>query len=112
MAYVANLRRSGIAVHGPAAGFDPELLIVAPGWTGASDSALPAAVPWADLREDKIINPAPGVWPIFGPLGHTAGPGSSGYGPGSKNSAGCTKNQPRLSPIRGQLVVLRPTAIG
>ncbi len=30
----------------------------------------------ADLREDKMINPAPGVWPMFSPLGPTAGPGS------------------------------------
>ncbi len=44
---------------------------------------------WADLREDKMINPASG-WPIFGPLGPTAGFGSPGNGPGSKNSAGCT----------------------
>ncbi len=68
---------------------------------------------WADLREDKIINPAPGFWPIFGPLGPTAGPGSPGNGPGSKNSAGCTKNQPRrpiLSPIRRRFVFLGPTA--
>ncbi len=43
---------------------------------------------WADLREDKMINPAPGFWRIFGPLGPTAGPGSPGNGPGSKNSAG------------------------
>ena len=28
---------------------------------------------WADLREDDMINPAPGFWPIFGPLGPTAG---------------------------------------
>ena len=42
-----------------------------------------------------MINPAPGFWPIFGPLGPTAGPGSPGNGPGSNNSAGCTKNQPR-----------------
>ena len=56
-----------------------------------------------DLREDKMINPAPGFWPIFGPLGPTAGPGSPGHGPGSKHNAGCTNNQPRrpiLSPIR------------
>ena len=42
-----------------------------------------------------MINPAPGFWPIFGPLGPTAGPGSPGNGPGSKNSAGCTTNQTR-----------------
>ncbi len=50
-----------------------------------------------------MINPAPGFWPIFGPLGPAAGPGSPRNGPGSKNSAGCTKHQPRrpiLSPIR------------
>ncbi len=38
---------------------------------------------WEDLREDKMINPAPGIWQIFGPL-PTAGPGSPGNGPGSK----------------------------
>ncbi len=44
----------------------------------------PAALPWfwADLNEDKMINPAPGFWPIFDPLGPTAGPGSSGNGLG------------------------------
>ena len=59
---------------------------------------------WVDLKDDKMINPAPGCWPIFGPLGPTAGPGSLGTGSGSKNSAGCTKDQPRgplLGPIRG-----------
>ncbi len=50
---------------------------------------------WADRREDKMINPASGFWPIFGPLGRTAGPGSPGNGSGSKKSAGCTKHQPR-----------------
>ncbi len=39
---------------------------------------------WADLREDKMINPAPDFWPIFGPLGPTAGPGSLGTGIGSQ----------------------------
>ncbi len=69
-----------------------------------------AAKDWADLREDNMIHPAPDFWPMLGPLG---GPGSPGNGPGSKNSAGCTKNQPRrpnLSPIRGQIVFLGPTA--
>ncbi len=64
---------------------------------------------WADLREDTTINPAPGSWPIFGPLEPTAGPGSPGNGPG----AGCTKNQPRrpiLRPIRGHFVFLGPSA--
>ena len=46
-------------------------------------------------REDTMKNPAPGFWTIFGPLGPPAGPGSLGNRPGSKNSAGCTKNQPR-----------------
>ncbi len=46
-------------------------------------------VDWADLREDEIINPAPGVWQIFGPPAPTAGPGNPGNGPGSKNSASC-----------------------
>ena len=35
---------------------------------------------WADLREDKMINPAPGFWLIFGPLG----PGRAGNSPGSQ----------------------------
>jgi hypothetical protein len=50
-----------------------------------------------------MINPAPGFWSISDPWG----PGSPGNGPGSKNSAGCTKNQPRrpmISPIRGHFV--------
>ncbi len=54
-----------------------------------------------------MINPAPGSWPIFSPLGPTAGPGRSGNGPGTKSSAGCTNNQPRRpiqSPIRGHFV--------
>ncbi len=54
-----------------------------------------------------MINLALGVWQIFGPLGPTAGPGSPGNGSGSKNSAGCAKNQPRrpiMSPIRGHFV--------
>ncbi len=37
---------------------------------------------WADLREDKIINPAPGFWTMFGSSRPAAGPGSSGNGPG------------------------------
>ncbi len=32
---------------------------------------------WAGLREDKMINPAPGFWPILGPLGPTAGTAKS-----------------------------------
>jgi hypothetical protein len=62
-----------------------------------------------------MLNPAPGFWPIFGPLGPTAGPGSFGNGPGSKHSAGCTENQPwrsSLSPIREHFVFLGPTAEG
>ncbi len=54
-----------------------------------------------------MITPAPGFWPIFGPPGPTAGPGSHGNGPGSKNSAGCTKSQPRrpiIGPSRGYFV--------
>ena len=38
---------------------------------------------WANLRENKMINPA--------------GPGSPGNGPGSKNSAGCATNQFRVT---------------
>ncbi len=59
-----------------------------------------------------MINPAPGFWQSFGPLGPMVGPGSPGNGPGSKNSAGCAKNQPRrpiLSPIRGHFVFSGPT---
>ena len=77
---------------------------------------------WADLREDKLINEkredeiiklAPGFRPIFGPSGPTAGPGSHGTGSGSKDSAGCTKNQPRrpvLRPVRGYFVFVVPAA--
>ncbi len=60
-----------------------------------------------------MINAAPGFWPIFGPLGPTAGRGCLGTGSDSKHDAGCTKNQPRnpiLSPIRGHFVFLGPTA--
>ncbi len=59
---------------------------------------------WADPREDEVINPAPGFWVPVGPLGPTAGPGSLGTSSGSKNSAACAKNQPRmpmLRPVRG-----------
>ncbi len=54
-----------------------------------------------------MINPAPDFWPIFDPLGPTAGPGILGTGFGSKNIAGCTKNQVRRSvirPVRGYFV--------
>ncbi len=64
----------------------------------------------ADLREDKIIDPAPGFWPMLGPLGPTAGPGSLGTG---SSSATCTTSQPWkpiISPIRGHFVFLGPTA--
>ena len=67
---------------------------------------------WADLREDKMIDPAPGFWPIFGPLGPTAGPESPGNGPGSTKNAGCAKIQPRrpiISRIIGHFVFLKPT---
>ena len=40
----------------------------------------------ADLREDKMINPAPDFVQMFGPLGPTAGPGSPGKGPGSSGN--------------------------
>jgi hypothetical protein len=78
-----------------------------------SDGTLLKWLDWADLREDKMINPAPGFWPILGPLGPTASPGSHGIGHGLKNSADYTKNQPRipiLSPIRWHRVFLGPTA--
>ncbi len=68
---------------------------------------------WADLGEDSMINPAPGFWPIFGPLGPTAGPGSPGKGTGLENSAVCATNQPRKPiprPVRGYFVFLVPAA--
>ncbi len=68
---------------------------------------------WGDLREGKMINPAPGFWPIFGLLGPTAGPGSLGTGSGATNRAGRAKIQPRrplLSPIRGHFVFVGPIA--
>jgi hypothetical protein len=68
---------------------------------------------WTDRREDKMINLASGLWPIFGPLRPPAGHGRPGNGPGSKNSAGNTQSQPRkpiISPIRGHFVFLGPTA--
>ncbi len=49
---------------------------------------------WAELREDKMINPAPGFRPIFGPLGPTAGPGSLGTGSGST----IVQVAPKISP--------------
>ncbi len=67
----------------------------------------------ADLREDKMINPAPVFWLSFGPLGPTPGPGSPGNGPCSKNNAGCTKNQTRRSiqsPVRAYFVLIVPAA--
>ncbi len=83
------------------------LVIAATGLQRRSRALVPG--PGAEPRENQLINPAPGFWPIFGPLGPTAGPGSPGKGPGSKNSAGCTTNQPRRripSPIRGHFVFL------
>ncbi len=74
---------------------------------------LPAPFPAADLRGGRLIDPAPFLRLIFGPSGTTAGPGSHGNGPGSTNSAGCTKNQPPrpvLSPTCGHFVFLVPTA--
>jgi hypothetical protein len=62
---------------------------------------------WADLREDKMSGP--GFSADFRPLGAHGGPGTLGNGPGSKNSAGCTKHQTRrpiISPIRGHFVFL------
>ncbi len=60
-----------------------------------------------------MINPALGFWPIFGLLGPTASPGSLGTGSGSKNGAGCTKNQfrrPMQRAVRGYFVFLVPAA--
>jgi hypothetical protein len=56
------------------------------------DNGRAPPVNWADLQEDKMINPAPGLGPIFDPLGPTAGPGSLGTGPGSTSTTSCTKN--------------------
>jgi hypothetical protein len=59
------------------------------------------------------MNPTPGFWLIFGPLGPTAGSGSLGMGSGSKDSAGCASNQPRkpiIRPVRGYFVFLVPSA--
>ncbi len=43
-----------------------------------------ATANWADLREDGMINSAPFFWPMVGPLGPAADPGSLGTGCGSK----------------------------
>ncbi len=53
-----------------------------------------AQTSWADLREDKMINPAPDVWPTFGPMGPTAGAGSPGDDSGSKK----VQVAPKISP--------------
>ncbi len=56
-----------------------------------------------------MIDAASGFRPIFGPLWPTAGPGSPGNGPGSKDIAGCAENQPLgsiLSPILRHFVFL------
>ncbi len=68
---------------------------------------------WADLGEDKMINPDPDFWPIFGTLRPTAGPGSHGTDQALKKSEGCTKNQPQrpiIKPVRGYIVFLVPAA--
>ncbi len=39
---------------------------------------------WSELRENEMMNPAPGFWTIFGPLGPTAGSGSPGNAPARK----------------------------
>ncbi len=55
---------------------------------------------WADAREDKLVNLAPGFGRISALRGPRGGFGSPGNGPGSKKNAGCTSNQPRR-PILG-----------
>ncbi len=83
------------------------------GGGGMGEDTLCHAIALPGLREAKMINPASGFWTILGPPGPPGGPGSSGNGPGSKKSAGCTKDQPGrpiLSPIRGHFVFLGPTA--
>ncbi len=52
---------------------------------------------WADLGEDKMIDPAPGFWPIFGPLRPPAGSGSPGNGPGSKIVRVAPKSTPETN---------------
>ncbi len=37
-------------------------------------SMLDALEDWANLREDNMVNPAPGFWPIFGLLGPRRAP--------------------------------------
>ncbi len=44
-----------------------------------------------------MINPALGFWPIFGPLGPTAGPGSPGTGSGSKLVQVVPKSAPEIN---------------
>jgi hypothetical protein len=63
---------------------------------------------WADRGEETLINPGPGLWPIFGPR---RAPGV-GNGPGSTNSAGCTNNHPPQTNSKSHswAVFLGPTA--
>ncbi len=49
---------------------------------------------WADLREDKMLNPAPGFVPIFGPLGPAADPGALGWAP----ARNMVQVAPKISP--------------
>ena len=64
---------------------------------------------WADLREDKRTNPAPGFSFDCWPSGAAEGPGSPGNGSDSNIIAGCTTKQPRtpnLRHIRGRIVAV------
>ncbi len=81
-------------------------------WPGIRNNHRATWSCWADLREDKMINPAADFWPIFGPLGPMAGPGSPWTGSG-ENIAGRTKDQPRRPitiPVGWYFVSLVPAA--
>ncbi len=74
----------------------PPLRLAGPGTLSPAapldDPSSPRAHDWADLRENQMINPAPGFWPIFGPLGPAAGPGSPGSGPVSQKQCRLHQN--------------------
>jgi hypothetical protein len=79
-------------------------------------SRIPSALAslfWADLREEKRINPALGFWLIFGPPGPTAGPGSAWNGSGSTSNARTSHSKSaREGPFVGTLCFLgRPRNI-
>ena len=58
-------------------GLSPPPFGMVSGAPGAAQSPKMTDSPaygWPDFREDKMINPAPGFWLIFGPLGAHGGP--------------------------------------